>query len=173
MGKHPACRGVRCEKVLSAQTEVAREDPPAWVRERFGGQGRRLMGAVGLAKQRMANAGLGQVIRSREKAAFGSNAAEDKVRVRRPRREHRPAGLHGRMDGLNGHLRGGQVPANQDVQVQLREFRFHTDILEGEPSEASLTCGSAAFLPLCTSSPPGTSPEISSNSEQIRAAAGA
>lgn len=65
------------------------------------------MGAVGLAEQRMPNAVLGQVIRSRKKAAFGGNAAEDKVRVRCSRREKRPASLHGRMDGLNGHLRRG------------------------------------------------------------------
>jgi hypothetical protein len=84
------------------------------------------VGAVGLAEQDEPDGMSGQTIGRREEAFLGGDATENEVGVFGVRWQEMAGGFDRGMDRLDGDLRDGQVPADQDVRVRdLGERRLH------------------------------------------------
>lgn len=113
----PPARGAGDRKALVPQASKAGHQLSPVRAQRFGGQGRGLATAVGLAEQVKANLVQEKKIRGGQETLLGGQTANDQVRVFGVDGKELSAGLQGSVTGLDDHLRGGQVRADQNVEV--------------------------------------------------------
>ena len=108
----------RGEKVRSGQTGVSSHQRATLRAERLGGERGGLLGAVGFTKEMETNAEAFEPVGRGEEIALAGNPAQDKMRMRLVGSQELAGGFHGRVNGLNRHLRGRQIPPHEDIQVR-------------------------------------------------------
>ena len=86
--------------------------------QRLGGERGGLLGAVGFTKEMETNAEAFEPVGGGEEIALAGNPAQDKMRMRLVGSQELAGGFHGRVNGLNRHLRGRQIPPHEDIQVR-------------------------------------------------------
>jgi hypothetical protein len=118
------------QEIASVQTAERLEQLAPISGEWLGGQGSRRAAAIGLAEQDMTDAVQKQAIRGSQQATLGIDRTEDEVGMIGVRGKETPGRVDGGVNGLDGNLGRGKVPADQDVEMSnLRERSGHGSFL--------------------------------------------
>lgn len=105
------------QEILLVQAVKAIESKATFAPKRLSRQGGGFIGAVGFSKQCVADTVAEQMIRCRQKALFGGDAAEDEDWMFGIRGQELARCFNGCMSRLHGHLRRRQIAAHQHVEM--------------------------------------------------------
>ena len=87
-----------------------------------GGNGRKLTAEIALAERSNSQTKRFQTLQNAPKLGFRFDAAEDEMRMLVTNRQEVACHFNARMAGLNGLLRGRQVPTNESVDIPRCRF---------------------------------------------------